>query len=160
MARQYNRSTRIAHTAVKPSRGSSVPISGLSADKAEQERLYEAAKIIAEAAKKLGATFSKRIPGSIEAVKTSTGKVFVTGGGPEAPNFYPMDPPPNVRGTPSGQGVRHPLWARGPRDKWHWGPTPYRPVLEQAVEIAGDRADDAFARVIDDWAKRIGKDRP
>lgn len=116
------------------------------------KRLKEAGEIIAEECRMISDGFSKRIPMSLH-VKSDHKSVYILGGGPTAPNAYPFDPPSNPP-------VWHPVFARGPRAHWHWAPQPYRPFLEEGAERAGDRAAEAFANIIDDWAKEIGTDRP
>jgi hypothetical protein len=109
--------------------------------RAKAARLREAAEIIAEAARGISATFSKRIPASIKIIGGASG-MWITAGGPEgkiAPNAYPFE-----------DGVRHPLFGMN-----HWYPQPKRPFLEEAVTASADQAAEAFALVIDDWAKTL-----
>jgi hypothetical protein len=113
----------------------------------ENKRLREAAEIIAEAARRISSRFSRRIPASVNVVTNTTG-TYVMAGGPDAPNAYPFDPPE----PPS----RHPLYG----NRKHWYNQPYRPFLEEAAEEAADKAAEAYAKVIDDWAKELGSDRP
>jgi hypothetical protein len=148
MARRYTRRqgpTRIAHV-VPPGtrvRGSA---------EAEQRRLEAAAGIIAQKAREISGTFSRRIPGSVR-VRTyaarggttvSGGTTYVEAGGPTAPNAFPFDPPK----PPS----RHPLFG----DREHWYNQPYRPFLEEAAEAAADKAAEEYAKVIDDWCEETG----
>lgn len=116
------------------------------------EYLKQAAEIIAEECRQIADVFSRRIPMSLE-VKSDDRSVYILGGGPAAPNAYPFDPP-------TEPPVYHPVWGHGPREGWHWAAQPYRPFLEEGAERAGERAADVFARIIDEWAKEIGNDRP
>lgn len=115
------------------------------------KRLRQAAEIVAEACRIIAGRFSTRIPGSLR-VHSDSKSVYILGGGPEAPNAYPFDPPRNPP-------VRHPVFATGPRSTWHWAPQPYRPFLEEGADAAGDRAAEIFANIIDDWAQEIGSSR-
>src|ERR1039458_5212213 len=114
--------------------------------------LKRAADVIVEAQRISADQFSKRIPLSLK-VRNDDKSIYILGGGHLAPNAYPFDPP-------SDPPVMHPVWGHGPRSKWHWSAQPYRPFLEEGAELAGDRAAEAFADIIDEWAKEIGKDRP
>lgn len=114
--------------------------------------LKEAAKPILDACSEIAGTFSVRIPRSLK-VRVDQDYVHILGGGHTAPNAYPFDPPDNPP-------VRHPVWGHGPRDKWHWAAQPYRPFLEEGAERGGDKAAVEFSKIIDEWAKEIGKDRP
>lgn len=116
------------------------------------KRLKDAGEIIAEYARLTSGAFSSRIPMSLE-VKNDDKSVYILGGGHAAPNAYPFDPPNNPP-------VYHPVHAHGPRSKWAWAAQPYRPFLEEAAELGGNKAAEAFAEIINDWAKEIGTDRP
>jgi hypothetical protein len=143
MARRYRNSgpvpRRIAHSV---SYGNRVP----GSKESERKRLEAAAEIVATQAREISSKFSRRIPLSVR-VKTY-GNVnettYVEAGGPEAPQAYPFDPvtPPS----------RHPLLG----DREHWYDQPYRPFLEEAAEMAADKAAEEFAKVIDDWCDETG----
>jgi hypothetical protein len=108
------------------------------------KRLRLAGAIVAAAAKARASAFSTRIPASIKLTGGTTG-VFIVAGGDAAPNAYPFE-----------YGKDHPVFATGDRSTWHWGKTPKRPFLEEAVDETADLAAEEFAQVVDDWAKMLG----
>ena len=120
-------------------------------DEDEIKRVKEAAEIVADAVRSVASNFSRKIPGSV-VIKGDENGYYIRAGGPVAPNAYPFDPPDNPP-------VYHPnRAAKGSKRYEHskWFPQPYRPFLEQAAEISIDKATEALAKVIDDWAKRRG----
>lgn len=106
-------------------------------------RLREAAEIIAEQAKS-NADWSARIPPSIKVSGGAGGVSIMTGAPPAYPNEIP--------------GVRHPVFGgRGTkRPKAPWVTNQHRPFLAPAADQKIDAAAEAFAKVIDDWAKELG----
>jgi hypothetical protein len=114
--------------------------------------LREAGEVIANYCRIAADKFSARIPVSLS-VKNDDKSVYILGGGHEAPNAYPFDPPSNPP-------VWHPVHATGPRKNWNWAPQPYRPFLEEGAAAGGDEAAERFADIIDEWAKEIGSDQP
>lgn len=132
-----------------------LPISATSGARAmdadELKRLKEAAEIVAEAVRAVSSGISRRIPTSV-VVKGDERGLYIQAGGAKAPNAYPFDPPDNPP-------VYHPLFARrGSRRYTHgkWYAQPYRPFLEIAAGVSIERATEAFSKVIDDWATRVG----
>jgi hypothetical protein len=107
-------------------------------------RLREAAEIIAGQAKSNAGGWSGRIPPSIK-VSGGAGGVVISSGAPPA---YPNEV----------AGVRHPVFGgRGTkRPKAPWVLNQHRPFLAPAAGQKGDAAAEAFAKVIDDWAKEHG----
>ena len=102
-------------------------------------RVFEAATIIAEAAKEDAAEYpSEQIPASIH----------VGQGSPTSATVYADSP--NAR--PIELGLRHPLFG----DREHWYPMKQRRFLENGAVAAGDAAAEALAMVIDDWARQDG----
>lgn len=117
------------------------------------EYLRKAGEVIANYCRIAADKFSVRIPVSLN-VKSDSDSIYILGGGPAAPNAYPFDPP-------TSPPVYHPVFPdHKPRRSWSWAPQPYRPFLEQGAEAGGDEAAEAFADIIDEWAKEIGSDRP
>jgi len=115
--------------------------------RAEALRLREAAEIVAMKCREIASQFSRRIPASIK-VQGGTSRVVIVAGGPAAPNAYPFE-----------KGAYHPLFAHGPRGSgpgWkNWYKQPYKPFLEEGAAIAGNDAERAFAKVIDDWLGKL-----
>jgi hypothetical protein len=108
---------------------------------------------------KTGAQFlsgwSERIPESGRVESLRPAEVSVIFGGPKAPNAYPFEV----------KGVRHPVFAHGPRDTWHWVPNGsraagfadgWRPFLAPAAELYSDKALFEFAKVVDKWGAELG----
>lgn len=121
------------------------------ADEDEKHRTEEACEIVAEAVRAAAGKFSHKIPGSV-VVKGDEDGYYIRAGGPLAPNAYPFDPPDNPP-------VYHPNRARKGSNRYEhskWYPQPYRPFLEEAAEASASKATEAFANVINDWAKRLG----
>jgi len=111
----------------------------------EGKRLRDAASIIADRAKEIAATFSKKIPPTIK-IAGGTGGLEITAGGPDgqvAPNAYMFET----------KGARHMTF--GHRDA-PWHDQPYRPFLEEAAAQTIDKASEAYAKVIDDWTRELG----
>lgn len=109
---------------------------------AEAARLRQAAQIIANAAKRNAAAFSRRIPPATSVGGGLSGKgVYVRTNGNKARNAAPFE-----------FGERHPLFG----DRNHWYATPHRPYMEDAAEQTLDRAAEAYAEVVDDWAQQLG----
>jgi|SRR5271166_672140 len=108
------------------------------------KRLREAAEIIAAQARTNAAGWSGQVPPSIQ-VSGGGGGVSITSG---APPSYPNEV----------AGVRHPVFGgRGTRrPKAPWVTNKHRPFLAPAADEKIDAAAEAFAQVIDDWAKRYG----
>lgn len=102
-------------------------------------RQRAAAEIIANAARVNAAKFSKRIPGSVHVVDTSS-QTLVVAGGAAAPNAYPFE-----------TGARHPLFG----NTNYWYPQPKKPFMARAVRSASNLAAEEFAGVIDDLADAI-----
>jgi hypothetical protein len=108
------------------------------------DRLMEAARVIADQAKRNAAGWSARIPPSIR----------VSGGYPEitirasAPPAYPNEV----------AGVRHPVFGgRGTkRPKAPWVENEHRPFLAPAADQRAGEAARKFAVIIDDWALKAG----
>lgn len=112
----------------------------------ENAGLKEAADIIRDVAKEITAAMpSKKIPPTIISFVRG-GVAYVNAGGPggkTAPNAYMFET----------IGARHPLFG----DKRHWYDQPYRPFLEDAAEIAGQAAANAYADIaISTWARESG----
>lgn len=151
--------TRIAHAisgkrSVGTDEMSGVGYGSPSHDTLDEELdkyLKKAAEVIAEYIRAEAARFSRRIPASVEVAKDHT--VHVRAGGAVAPNAYPFDPPNNPP-------VWHPVFAHGPRHKWNWAPQPYRPFMEKGAERSNNESTEAFADIVDELAKRIGRDHP
>jgi hypothetical protein len=154
---------RISHTprgglrprASGPATNFALPARAFSGEKQldgdERKRTEEAAEIVAEAVRAKAAEFSHKIPGSV-VVKQDEDGYYIRAGGPLAPNAYPFDPPDNPP-------VYHPNRARKGSKRYEhskWYAQPYKPFLEAAAEISASKATEAFANVIDDWAKRLG----
>jgi hypothetical protein len=76
---------------------------------------------------------SKKIPATIKSyIRAGIGYISAGGvGGREAPNAYMFEE----------QGARHPLFG----NRKHWYEQPYRPFMEEGIEISLDEAADAFA---------------
>lgn len=108
------------------------------------KRLKMAGEVVAAAARSNASAFSTRIPGSVKVTGGVTG-VFVVAGGDSAPNAYPIE-----------LGLDHPVYPTGDRSTWHWGKTPRRPFMENAVNSAADLATEAFAGIVDDWTQMLG----
>lgn len=122
-------------------------------DEDEIKRLKEAGEIVARAAGAIASRFSRRIPASMGVSGDEDG-IYVRAGGEEAPNAYPFDPPDNPP-------VYHPLYARigSKRYRHKWYAQPYRPFMEEGADASASQAAEAFAEVINDWAKSRGFDR-
>jgi hypothetical protein len=90
--------------------------------------------------------WSERIPASGRVESVRAGEVLVVFGGPSAPNAYPFEV----------KGVRHPVFATGPRDTWTWVPNDWRPFLAPAAQEDSDAALFEFARVVDKWGHDLG----
>ena len=100
------------------------------------------------------AGWSEKIPpsGRVESVRDN--EVLVIFGGPGAGNAYPFEV----------KGVRHPVFARGPRSTWHWVPNGsapafadgWRPFLAPAAVLYSDEALFEFAKVVDKWGNELG----
>ena len=108
------------------------------------DRLLEAAKVIAEAAKANAAGWSARIPPSLR-TSGSYPEVFIRSGAPPA---YPNEVP----------GVRHPVFGgRGTRrPDAPWVTNQHRPSLAPAADQRANQALEKFAQIIDDWAIKAG----
>jgi hypothetical protein len=115
-------------------------------DAGENAGLARAAEIIADKAKEITTAMpSKKIPPTIRSfIRAGIAYVSAGGtGGQEAPNAYMFET----------EGARHPLFG----NKRHWYDQPFRPFLEEAAEIAGDDAAEAYADItIGVWAKESG----
>jgi hypothetical protein len=118
------------------------------------DALTEAGNRIRDGAAALSG-WSERIPESGRVESLRDGEVMVIFGNREAPHAYSFE----VR------GVRHPVFARGPRPTWNWVPNGskaagftdgWRPFLAPAAELYSDEALFAFARVIDKWGAELG----
>lgn len=108
------------------------------------DRLREAAKVIADQAKRNAAGWSKRIPPSIR-VSGAYPEVVIRSAAPPA---YPNEIP----------GVRHPVFGgRGTdRPKAPWVTNEHRPFLAPAADEGANKALEKFAQLIDDWAIKAG----
>jgi hypothetical protein len=108
------------------------------------DRLMEAAKVIAAQAKSNAAGWSARIPPSIR-VSGGYPEVFIRSAAPPA---YPNEVP----------GVRHPVFGgRGTkRPRAPWVTNEHRPFLAPAADQRINQAAEEFAKIIDDWAIRLG----
>lgn len=106
-------------------------------------RLREAAEII-NAQAKSNAHWSARIPPSLRVTGGAGGVSIIS----DAPPAYPNEV----------DGVRHPVFGgRGTRrPKAPWVKNQFRPFLAPAADQKGDAAAEAFAKVVDDWAKERG----
>lgn len=110
--------------------------------KAEASRLKDAAEVIAAEARRNAAAFSKHIP-------AATG----VGGGISAAGVYVRTSGRKARmAAPNEFGERHPLFG----NYRHFYPTPHRPYMETAADTALDRAAEAYAEIVDDWAHELG----
>ena len=106
--------------------------------------LEEAAKVIADQARRNAAGWSARIPPSI---RISGGETEFTISS-AAPPAYPNEIP----------GVRHPVFGgRGTRrPEAPWVTNQHRPFLGPAADEKLNEAAEKFALVIDDWAIKAG----
>lgn len=104
-----------------------------------QHRRKEAAKMIAEAAKR-NAAFSRRIPAAT-IVREYADYTEVVTRGALAPNAAPFEKP-----------LSHPLFG----DKEHWYAQPHRPFMQDALDQKGDKAADIIGGVVVDWAEEAG----
>src|SRR5580765_1227530 len=79
---------------------------------------------------------SKKIPPTVRSyLRTGIGYVSAGGtGGRVAPNAYMFEE----------YGARHPLFG----NKRHWYDQPYRPFMEEGVEVSLDEAAEAFADAV------------
>lgn len=111
--------------------------------------LRKAANIIAGGIRKAAEPISKRTAASVKVWQSDDGKTQITAGGESAPMARPFE-----------EGIRHPVYATGPRNTWHWGSMPKREYMEAGAELAGKAAEEAFADEIMHWADDIGTARP
>ena len=102
-----------------------------------EDRLREAADVIADDARRRAAVWSRKIPPSIT-VKTAGNVATITASAPNA--------------RPAELRLRHPLF--GNRRYWY-GP-PGSKFLGPAADAKADDAMTQFSKVIDDWCKRDG----
>ena len=106
-----------------------------------KRRTREAAELIASAAR-ARSSFSTRIPASVRVTMLKGDEAaLIVAGGPQAPNAYPFE-----------EGKDHPLF--GNRNFWY--PTPKRPFMTEASELAANEAAMVMARVIDDAVNVLG----
>lgn len=110
------------------------------------DRLKEAGQLVRDAAARLAGEWSPvRLPSDIEVRKLSDTEVIVVAGSTRAPMAYPNE-----------LGVRHPVFASGPRSEWTWVKGNDRPFLRPALEDNADKAAAIIARAVDDWAHAAG----
>lgn len=109
--------------------------------------LREFGEVIKEGAQFLSG-WSERIPesGRVESVRDD--EVLVIFGNQDAPHAYSYEV----------QGVRHPVFATGPRETWHWVPNDWRPFLAPAAVLYSDKALFEFAKIVDKWGNELGYD--
>lgn len=103
----------------------------------------DAAKVIADQAKVNAGGWSRRIPPSIR-IRGSYPEIIIRASAPPA---YPNE-----------LGVWHPVFG-GPhtkRPEAPWVLNKHRPFLAPAADMAANPALEQFARIIDDWAFRLG----
>src|SRR5260221_390511 len=131
-------------------------------------RLRDAAQIVADDAKLRSARWSRRVPLSIRLMGGAR-SVTIVAGGRAAPQAYTME------GYPSGRPISHPVYGRGPSRRgvpvgtdprtgkiiydppgWTWVKQVPRPFLREAIDSKATEMTEAFAKVIDDWAKEKG----
>lgn len=102
-------------------------------------RVYEAALVVASAAKQDAAGYpSRQIPRSIHVGQGSETSASVIA---DSPNAYPVE-----------TGARHPLFG----NRGFWYPMRQRRFLENGAVDAGEEAALILAKVIDDWANELG----
>ena len=120
------------------------------ADAALSARLKEAGELVAAAAR-LYSGWSHRIPGSIHTVMApAIDTCYVVAGGPGAPHAITFE-------APNAPWWKHPVFATGPRETWHWvAQIPPRRFLLPAAENELDGVARVVAQVVDDWAKFAG----
>lgn len=117
--------------------------------------LRDFAEVIKEGAQFLSG-WSERIPGSGRVESVRDDEVLVIFGNQEAPHAYSFEV----------KGVRHPVFARGPRETWNWVPNGtapafadgWRPFLAPAAVLYSDKALFEFAKVVDKWGNELGYD--
>jgi hypothetical protein len=109
-------------------------------DDALRQRMRNAAKMAADAARQISGAFSVRIPAAISVFDDGTG-IGVNVSGAVARNADPIE-----------YGKRHPLFGN---DKY-WYKTPYHPFLLQAMDQVQDAATDEIGDVVFDWARDDG----
>lgn len=103
--------------------------------------LGAAAAIIADRARELASSWSVQVPPSISV--SVAGRVATIS----------ADAPP---ARPNELNLRHPVFARGPRDEWTWVSGNDRPFLAPAADSASDAAMQRYAKKIDGWARKAG----
>lgn len=90
--------------------------------------------------------WSERIPESGRVESLRDDEVMVIFGNNQAPHAYSFEV----------KGVRHPVFATGPRSTWHWVLNDWRPFLAPAAQMYSDPALWEFAKVVDKWGKELG----
>ena len=116
--------------------------------------LRDFGEVIRAGAARRSGVWSERIPGSGRVESVREGEILVIFGNEAAPHAYPFEV----------KGVRHPVFARGPRSAWNWVPNGrapafadgWRPFLVPAAEEDSDRALFRLAKVIDKWGHELG----
>lgn len=112
---------------------------------ASGDRLVQAADKLADGIREASRGIpSRKIPASVDVRPAGDDLVFVVA---SAPNADPVE-----------NGKRHPVFATGPRDSWHWAREPMKkvPFMEQGVSAAIDDAADVYGKTVDDWLKAVG----
>jgi hypothetical protein len=113
-------------------------------------RLRQAAKPIADYARLSSARWSRRVPLSVR-LQGGSSRITIAAGGSAAPQARVME------GRASGAPGQHPVYARGPREKWTWAKqVPVRPFLREAVDAKQDEMVRIFAGIVDDWCHQMG----
>jgi hypothetical protein len=105
--------------------------------------LRAAAELVADGARAIAAGWgSTRIPPAIR-VEVAGNMAIISC---DAPPAYPNEV----------KGVRHPVFAHGPRDTWHWVPNQYRPFLGPAADALAGAAMARYSRRIDTMCREAG----
>jgi hypothetical protein len=117
--------------------------------------LRDFGEVIRAGAARRAGRWSEKIPPSGRTESVRADEVLVIFGGPSAGNAYPFE----VR------GVRHPVFATGPRSTWNWVPNGtkitgfadgWRPYLSLAAMYDSGPALYEFAKVVDRWGNEFG----
>ena len=118
-------------------------------DAALKARLIQAGEVIADGARRRSA-WSERIPASIHTITADeSDTVLIVAGGPEAPHAITFE-------APNAPYWKHPVFATGPRDTWHWVKQDPRRFLKPAAEEDSGHAVRVLSKVINDWASELG----
>jgi hypothetical protein len=112
-------------------------------------RLREACKPVADAARLSSARWSRRVPLSVR-LQGGASRIQIVAGGQRAPQAYTME------GRADGRPIAHPVYGHGPRTDWTWVKQTPRPFMREAIDAHVDEVVAKVAEVVDDWAKQLG----